>query len=582
MDSWDASEAPGELPDGRPADPKGSSGRGRFAAGTPEDVAALYTWANLQGARYRDFSASRRRYREQIRNQAEEGATSPEPVQEAQRETPREEPMVPRPRPAGATLEERQRGGSAIRWAAGRRGWESSSRSVSRDQVGGRQRQEPREQRVTQREEQERVTDAAQAEARMGRFDEADQAEKRAQARSAMDWRAHREFAEVSDDPMYRGSANLSEGGWERMETAPAGVDRTFASALRAMEAEARRGSGRVPVWTPEPEEEHAELEGPAWLYGAPHEPVRSRITVGRNVERPVEAAVRSTAADHWPQRGRERTQNPPTPPRETRVSGMVVRKAPMLVLFSLAGGVGKTSLLATVGRALSASGERVVLGDAAAFSLLPFYFGGDELRAGEVRGFAPPEGSADAPVLMVNYDVRPAANDAREQRHMVTEILRNGAECNRILLDIPLGADWLMRRLATLQPTVLVPLLADMSSVISLDAVEQYFEQFEDEDGNPVRPFYLLNQFDAGVKLHRDVREILRSLLGERLLHCVVRRSEAVSEALAEGMTVADYAPESPVARDYFDVAAWLRTASPAATLGARLAQSGVRSSRG
>src|SRR3984957_9565631 len=38
----------------------------------PEDVAILYSWANLQGAKYRDFSASRREYRAQMRRRATE------------------------------------------------------------------------------------------------------------------------------------------------------------------------------------------------------------------------------------------------------------------------------------------------------------------------------------------------------------------------------------------------------------------------------------------------------------------------------------------------------------------------------
>ena len=37
---------------------------------TPEDVAVLYSWANLQGAKYRDYSASRREYRAQVRYRA--------------------------------------------------------------------------------------------------------------------------------------------------------------------------------------------------------------------------------------------------------------------------------------------------------------------------------------------------------------------------------------------------------------------------------------------------------------------------------------------------------------------------------
>ena len=34
---------------------------------TPEDVATLYSWANLHGAKYRDFSASRAQTRETAR-----------------------------------------------------------------------------------------------------------------------------------------------------------------------------------------------------------------------------------------------------------------------------------------------------------------------------------------------------------------------------------------------------------------------------------------------------------------------------------------------------------------------------------
>src|SRR6202451_185442 len=43
-----------------------------LAAETPEDVAVLYSWANLHGAKYRDFSASRREYRAQLRHRAAE------------------------------------------------------------------------------------------------------------------------------------------------------------------------------------------------------------------------------------------------------------------------------------------------------------------------------------------------------------------------------------------------------------------------------------------------------------------------------------------------------------------------------
>ncbi len=84
-----------------------------------------------------------------------------------------------------------------------------------------------------------------------------------------------------------------------------------------------------------------------------------------------------------------------------------------------------------------------------------------------------------------------------------------------------------------------------------------------QDGEGRPLEPVYLLNQFDASSALHREVREVLRGELGERLLPFSIRRSSGVGEALAEGTTVVDCDPESEVAKDYFGVAEWLLTAS-------------------
>src|SRR5882757_8961834 len=39
---------------------------------TPEDVATLYSWANLHGAKYRDFSASRAQTREKARQRVQD------------------------------------------------------------------------------------------------------------------------------------------------------------------------------------------------------------------------------------------------------------------------------------------------------------------------------------------------------------------------------------------------------------------------------------------------------------------------------------------------------------------------------
>jgi cellulose synthase operon protein YhjQ len=244
--------------------------------------------------------------------------------------------------------------------------------------------------------------------------------------------------------------------------------------------------------------------------------------------------------------------------------------RTPVLAVFSLAGGVGKTSLVATIGRSLSSLGEKVLLTDTTSHGLLPFYFGASELRQGTVRTFSPPSGSTDAPIYLVNYEV-PTEKAEPEKEKLVEEILNNNRGTHRIMLDLTVNSAWIIRHMARMSPTVLVPLAPDMNSVISLQAIEKFFQGMVDADGRPLQPYYLINQFDVSLPLHLDVREVLRRQLGDRLLPFVIHRAPEVSEALAEGMTVVDYAPESPVSGDYMNVATWLRTVAAPATAGFR-----------
>lgn len=243
----------------------------------------------------------------------------------------------------------------------------------------------------------------------------------------------------------------------------------------------------------------------------------------------------------------------------------------PVLAVMSLAGGVGKTSLVATIGRSLSSLGEKVLLADTApSHSLLPFYFGGSELRQGTVRTFSPPSGSSDAPIHLASYDITPEMDD-RDRDRLIEEILASGRGMHRSLIDLSVGSVWVLRHLARFSPTVLVPLAPDLNSVLSLQAIEKFFQGMVDADGRPLQPYYIINQFDAALRLHLDVQEVLRRQLGDRLLPFVIHRAPEVSEALAEGMTVIDYAPESTAAGDYLHLAVWLRNVIPSAAVGLR-----------
>lgn len=242
--------------------------------------------------------------------------------------------------------------------------------------------------------------------------------------------------------------------------------------------------------------------------------------------------------------------------------------RAPVVAVFSLAGGVGKTSLAATLGRALSSRGERVLLVDTAPYGLMPFYFGAHDQRPGVLRTFSPPGTSSDAPIQMVTIDPETLGPETAGQELLSTEITKySRGNVSRIVVDLATASGATTRRILRMSPLVLVPMVPDMNSVVSVSSIDSFFQHNISTSTKQVMPFYILNQFDSSLPLHLDIREILREQLGDRLLPLALRRTPAVSEALAEGMTVMDYAPNSTVAEDFANLAGWVKNQSAPAS---------------
>ena len=225
---------------------------------------------------------------------------------------------------------------------------------------------------------------------------------------------------------------------------------------------------------------------------------------------------------------------------------------------------------MATLGRALSARGERVLLVDTAAYGLLPFFFGARDQRPGVLRTFSPPGASGDAPIQMVTIDPETLGSEMASQEMLTGEIARYSHGVNRVIVDLATASGATTRRLLRMAPMILVPVIPDMNSVVSVGSIDAFF-QHNGVAGNRVHPYYVLNQFDHSLPLHLDVREVLREQLGDRLLPFALRRAPAMSEALAEGMTVMDYAPNSTVAEDYGSLAGWVKSLSAPASTGYR-----------
>ena len=519
------------------------------ADSTPEDVAVLYSWANLQGAKYRDYSASRREYRAQVRYRAAKALLERELKAQAEAELAAEQSEREAFAAEAVALSHNDLNSQAARLES-LRSAEAAARKAAAERVEAAQRAEAAAHAtmLAVREEREIGEAHASAQEQAMIYTESDLLRRKLagpQPRFLVGGQSSNANERLADAQVTE-SKSESEGD--------SGARRDFSQQRPLFDIESA-----------------PEQTSPAWLYSSqtPPRPPASQGTifgVGAEVfgghtlqdSRERVAARWFALKGVFEDAGQELSAIQPIRPGEVRT--------PLLAVFSLAGGVGKTSLVATLGRALAAKGEKVVLVDTTSHGLLPFYFGAREVRSGVVCAFPPVGENSGETVSLVSYDAACKDGDKRQREMLTEEILRNGQGNHRMLLDLSSGSDWLVRQMVNLYPTVLVPIEPDMNSVISLQAVERLFQRIVDSDGRPLLPFYVLNQFDAGRPLHLDVREVFRRKLGERLVRVAIRYSPTVSEALAQGVTVVDYADDSPVTQDYFEVASWLRNISPAA----------------
>lgn len=515
---------------------------------TPEDVATLYSWANLHGAKYRDFSASRAQTREKARQRVQDAI-------EVERRRAREEAETKK------TLELQGENEAAIIAEATRK----QEAAVQEKARAGKSitAQSVTTQSAWQTSRADRTPAALPPVNMISNTSYAIPGQQN-ESRSVQTQSAAPSGQPLSSQP-------LNQGVPAQPPYAQPMVQAPVAAPAKGAYAPVREEQFLVPEnhylparnpWNPTEARESAPR--PAWL-GADRTDVAAPVP-----QAPEESlqASRDRLTSRW--FALKGVFSGPAVPSEA-LPAPVPQRAPVLAVFSLAGGVGKTSVVATLGRTLSARGERVLLVDTAAYGLLPFFFGARDQRPGVLRTFTGPGASGDAPIQMITVDPEALGPESAQQESLTQEISRHGRGAGRVIVDLATASGATTRRVLRMAPTVLVPVIPDMSSVVSVGAIDSFFQHNVSGSGQQVRPYYVLNQFDPSLPLHLDVREVLREQLGDRLLPFVLRRTAAVSEALAEGMTVVDYAPNSPAAEDFESLAGWVESLAAPASNGYR-----------
>lgn len=225
------------------------------------------------------------------------------------------------------------------------------------------------------------------------------------------------------------------------------------------------------------------------------------------------------------------------------------------IAIASIAGGVGKTTIAANLGRILSAHNESVLLVDATGSSLLPFYFGACDLHSGMRTFLAPEPGMPPIRILgaervtheWLENEVKPAMQTAQ-----------------RTIFDLGPASHSLLPEILPLCAMILIPLVADMNSILSIPRTEAHNRAMHDLGLTLPLPLYVSNKWDETSERERKGRELIAREVGDRLLPISIRRSPEVADAVAERMTVADYAPESEIAQDFAQLALWIKKAIP------------------
>lgn len=149
------------------------------------------------------------------------------------------------------------------------------------------------------------------------------------------------------------------------------------------------------------------------------------------------------------------------------------------------------------------------------------------------------------------------------QQPGFIGEQLRAaGLQDGITLIDTPPGPTVYLRQAFACADLVLIVLLADAASFLTIPSMETWLQEMAQL--HPDLPsIYILNQIDSASNLRRDVADILRHNLGERLAPVGIHSDEAVGEALAFQQPVLQYDPHCQATIDFQRLAAWLGQAA-------------------
>ncbi|MFZ5503473.1 MAG: cellulose biosynthesis protein BcsQ [Pseudomonadota bacterium] len=239
-----------------------------------------------------------------------------------------------------------------------------------------------------------------------------------------------------------------------------------------------------------------------------------------------------------------------------------------VIAISGICGGVGGTTVAAQLAACLVAHNQQVIAFDFSPQNALRLHFG----MAWEDGSGIVPQIQAGQPWSEAAYrsgsgvDFLPFGNvtpqDASEftarlaqQPGWLPARLReiDGADNSYVIIDCPQTGHVLCAQARAAADLMIVVVEPDTLSYAAFTGDRSRYIPGEKQ------AVYLINGFDPVRALDRDITRLMRVTPDNNLCPIVIHRDELVREALANKASVADYAPHSQAAGDFFALTTWV-----------------------
>lgn len=209
-----------------------------------------------------------------------------------------------------------------------------------------------------------------------------------------------------------------------------------------------------------------------------------------------------------------------------------------LILMRSPKGGVGTTFMTARLAIALAARGRDVSAVDCTGQDSLKLFF----------------EMAPSQPLEVLDSDVTPNATSGVQlfgispslPAERAAELLLERSEDGRIsIVDLGIGRPGWRERLLPHAAIEICPIVPSPVALAALTRVDSGHSVMSLD-----RTVFVLNQLDDRRRLSNDIHKLVRTLLGDQLLG-IVRRDEAVNEALAAMKPLSVFAPASAALKD-------------------------------